>query len=172
MLLAAFRHAGAYDSARRHPYVQTVLRPQLERDAQHVEWVRYTQGPVVVRDPELAHGVHRTLLLHIDPSLDPATVRAFERDLAGMTEYIDAIRNSSLSHVDEVHHPLGPPWTHVWEQEFAALDGLTGPYMQHAYHWALVDTWFDPQAPNHIVNATLIHSACSLRQSILARVPS
>jgi hypothetical protein len=167
MLLAAFGDIGAYESARRHPYVKMVLQPLLERNASHVEWVRYTQGPVVVQDPALTHGVHRTLLLHVDPSVDPETVLAFERDLAGMTQYIDAIRNSSLSHPDEVHNPLGPVWTHVWEQEFADLDGLTGPYMQHAYHWALVDTWFDPQAPNRVVNTTLIHSACSLRRSIL-----
>jgi hypothetical protein len=106
--------------------------------------------------------------VHIDPAASPAAVRAFERDTSAMTRYIPAIRNSSLSRVQEVHNPLGPVWTHVWEQEFTALADLTGPYMQHAYHWALVDTWFDPQAPNRIVDSTLIHAACALRRSILA----
>ena len=85
------------------------------------------------------------------------------------TRYIDAIRNSSLSRVEEVHQPTGPEWTHVWEQEFATLDGLTGPYMMHGYHWSFIDTWFDRQSPRHIVDPVLIHSACALRHSILAR---
>ena len=63
---------------------------------------------------------------------------------------------------------LGPEYTHVWEQEFATLDGLTGPYMQHAYHWSVIDPWFDVQAPVHIVDPELIHSSCGLRRSILA----
>jgi len=156
MVLAAFTDPGAADAA----------IPYLEREVAaldgHVELVRYRQGPVDLRDPARAGGVQRTLLVRVDPAADPAT---FERQLADMPRYIDAIRNSSLSRVDAA---TGPPWTHVWEQEFDTLDGLTGPYMAHPYHWGLVDTWFDPQAPNHLVDSTLIHAACPLDRSILA----
>jgi hypothetical protein len=54
------------------------------------------------------------------------------------------------------------------EQEFETLEGLTGDYMQHAYHWSWVDTWFDPQAPNRIVDTTLVHAMCDLDRSLLA----
>lgn len=168
MLLAAFRDGEAMEAARHHPYVVEVVRPVLERWAAHVESVRYTQGPVVVQDPGIGACLQRTLLLRVDPGADPARVRAFEHEIGDMGAYIDTIVNSSLSRVDEVRHPLGPTWTHVWEQEFASLEGLRGAYMQHPYHWALVDTWFDPQAPNHLVDTTLVHAACDVRQGILA----
>jgi hypothetical protein len=64
-----------------------------------------------------------------------------------MTDYIDAIRNSSLSHVDVVHGVRGPAWTHVW---------------------AHVDTWFDAQSPRRVVDRVLIHAACALRRSVLS----
>ena len=104
----------------------------------------------------------------MDPDTDPELVGRFERELAAMPNYIDAIRNSSLSRIDTMRASLGPEYTHVWEQEFATLGGLTGPYMQHAYHWSVIDPWFDVQAPVHIVDPVLIHSSCELRRSILA----
>ena len=91
----------------------------------------------------------------------------FEHELAAMPNFIDTISNSSLSRIDAMHASLGPDYTHVWEQEFAALDGLAGAYMQHAYHWSVIDPWFDVQAPAHIVDPVLIHSSCDLRRSIL-----
>lgn len=134
----------------------------------HVEVVRYAQGPVRVQSPAIT-GIQRTLLLHVLDGSDPGEVARFEQQLADMGRYIDTIRNSSLSGVDEVWGGTGRPWTHVWEQEFASLDGLTGPYMQHAYHWGVVDTWFDPQAPNHLVDTTIVHAMCTLERSILGR---
>jgi len=169
MVLAAFAEESALENARRSPYATKVLQPLLDQLVARTETTRYHQGPVRIREPELTEGVQRTLLVRVDPATDPGRVAAFERDIADMHRYIDAIRNSSLSRVDEVVNPRGPVWTHVWEQEFATLDGLTGPYMAHAYHWAYVDTWFDPQAPNRIVDRPLVHSACGLRASILGR---
>ena len=167
MLLGAFRDADAYERARRDPYVEKVIRPLLEQCASHVEVVRYSQGTVTANAPTITNGIQRTLLVRVEPAVDTELVQQFEAETAAMTRYIDAIRNSSLSRVDAVHGSRGPEWTHVWEQEFATLDGLTGPYMMHGYHWALVDTWFDPQSPRQIVDPVLIHAACDLRRSIL-----
>jgi Stress responsive A/B Barrel Domain len=167
MVLAAFADLDAYRRARDSPYLADVVRPLLETHAAHVEIVRYEQGPVVVAEPHIS-GIQRTLLIHVDPAADPAAVAEFTHQLASMGCYIDAIRNYSLSRVDEVWGGTGRPWTHVWEQEFRTLDGLTGPYLTHAHHWAVVDTWFDPQAPNHIVDTTLVHAMCVLERSILA----
>lgn len=168
MLLGAFADPDAYERARRDPYVDTIVQPLIRRTAAHIEAVRYAQGSVAVRAPALRDGVHRTLLVRVEPTVARDLVDRFEADVAAMTDYIDAIRNSSLSHVDAVHGGRGPEWTHVWEQEFDDLDGLTGPYMMHGYHWAHVDTWFDPQSPRQIVDPVLIHAACALRRSVLS----
>lgn len=133
-----------------------------------VEVVTYSQGAVRLQEPEIT-GIQRTLLLRVHDGVDPVQVATFERQLADMGSYISEIRNSSLSQVDEVVNGIGPAWTHVWEQEFRSLDDLTGPYMNHAYHFGYIDTWFDPQAPNHVVDTTLVHAMCTLERSILGR---
>jgi len=168
MVLGAFVDADAAARARAHPYVESVVRPLVEACAAHVETVRYRQGPVTLRQPDLSDGIHRTLLLHVDGGTDPTLVERFELDLAGMTRYIDSIRNSALSRVETMTDSLGPEYTHVWEQEFVDLGGLTGPYMMHGYHWSLVDPWFDAQAARPIVDPWLIHASCGLRRSLLA----
>jgi NAD(P)-dependent dehydrogenase (short-subunit alcohol dehydrogenase family) len=168
MLLGAFADAEAAARTRAHPYVESVLRPLVEACAAHVETVRYPQGPATLRQPDLTDGIQRTLLLHVNRDTDPALVEQFERDLADMPRYIDSIRNSALSRVETMTDSLGPEYTHVWEQEFVDLDGLTGPYMMHGYHWSLVDAWFDAQAVHPIVDPRLIHASCGLRTSLLA----
>ena len=146
----------------------SALHGSVAHLASHIETVRYTQGPVRMQEPEIT-GIQRTLLLHVRDGSDTVEVAAFERQLADMGRYVAAIRNSSLSRVDEVWGATGPRWTHVWEQEFRTLADLTGPYMNHGHHFGLVDTWFDPQSPNQIVDTTLVHAMCSLERSILAR---
>ncbi|CAM2778139.1 Dabb family protein [Prescottella defluvii] len=108
--------------------------------------------------------VFRTLLVAVDQATDPELVRQFETETAAMPEYITSIGASQLS---RVHDASGTArWTHVWEQEYVSLDGLTGPYMTHPYHWAHVDRWFDPERGRRIVTA-LCHSFCHVEESIL-----
>ena len=168
MLLTAYADDDARERGQRDRYATSVVQPLLEQCARHVETARYRQGPVDLREPALRDGIQRTLLVHVDPDTAAASVGRFEHDLRDMPRYIDSIRNSSLSRIDAVDASLGPAYTHVWEQEFVDLDGLTGPYMLHAYHWSQVDPWFDAQAPEAIVDPTLVHAACGLRRSILA----
>jgi hypothetical protein len=103
--------------------------------------------------------VKRTLLLRVRPGTDPASVHGLEGALAGMPDHIDAIRSWALSRVDQARHPSR--WTHVWEQEFARLEGLQHDYMVHPYHWTRVDAWFDPEMPTMIVTdlAHLFHQS-------------
>ncbi len=169
MLLSVFADEQAAEGATHASSTWSVIPPLLDQCARHVETVRYTQGAIDLRAPALADGIQRTLLVRVDPSTAPASVERFEQDLRDMPRYIDSIRNSSLSRIDAMEGSLGPAYTHVWEQEFVDLDGLTGPYMTHAYHWSLVDPWFDAQDSGSIVDPTLIHAACGLRRSILAR---
>ena len=79
------------------------------------------------------------------PDTDADTVARFEDELSSMARYIPAIRAWQLSRVDDA---IGTSqWTHVFEQEFSDVDGLMGPYLMHPIHWAVVDRWFDPNAP-------------------------
>lgn len=105
--------------------------------------------------------VYRTLLLRVSPDTETDIVTQFEDELRAMTRFIPAIRAWQLSGVDEA---IGDSqWTHVFEQEFADLDGLTGPYLMHPIHWSVVDRWFDPECPGFIVRDRLCHSFCQLQ---------
>jgi hypothetical protein len=102
--------------------------------------------------------VYRILLLRVPPETPADIVTRFEDELRSMTRFIAAIRAWQLSRVDEA---IGDSqWTHVFEQEFDDLGGLTGPYLMHPIHWAVVDRWFDPECPDAIIRDRLCHSFC------------
>ncbi len=105
-------------------------------------------------------GIYRALLLAVKPAIADATVKRFERELLAMPRYISSIRAWRLSRVAQASGARA--WTHVWEQRYDDLDGLTGEYMMHPYHWARVDRWFDPENPDWIVDTHLCHSFCAL----------
>jgi hypothetical protein len=100
--------------------------------------------------------IKRTLLLRVRADASAAARDRFEADLAAMPEHISTIRSWRLSRIAGTAHDLGE-WTHAWEQEFASLEGLTGEYMTHPYHWTTVDAWFDAEVPDHIVEPELAH---------------
>jgi hypothetical protein len=167
MVLAAFADTDSAQTARHHRYVTSVINPLLASSCHSIEVVRYRQGPVQLRQPGLAGGIQRTLAVSVERSVATDTLTLFENQLAAMAHFIEEIRNCSLSKVDEVEGGRGPRWDYVWEQEYDSIDDLTGPYMNHPYHWAVIDPWFDPQSPTHILNETYLHSVCNLRSSIL-----
>lgn len=103
-------------------------------------------------------GVYRALLLSLRPQAPAAAVARFEREILAMPRYIRSIRAWRLSRVLESSGARR--WSHVWEQRYDGLEGLTGPYMMHPYHWAWVDRWFDPESPDWMVDTHLCHSFC------------
>jgi Stress responsive A/B Barrel Domain len=102
--------------------------------------------------------LYRVLLLRVSPDTDPGTIARFEDELSSMPRYISAIRAWQLSHVDQATGTS--PWTHVFEQEFADVGGLMGPYLMHPIHWSVVDRWFDPECPDVIIRDRVCHSFC------------
>jgi hypothetical protein len=108
-------------------------------------------------------GVYRVLLMSVKPAATPAQIERFECDLLAMPRYIASIRAWRLGRVREAAGARR--WTHVWEQEYADVAGLSGPYMLHPYHWAVVDRWFDPESTDWIVDPWLCHSFCDQRAS-------
>jgi hypothetical protein len=99
--------------------------------------------------------VKRTLALTVRDGTPAEQTRLFERSLQGMPEHIPEIRSWSLSRVRPERSD--GRWTHVWEQEYAALEGLRVAYMRSPYHWAGVDRWFDAEMPCSIVRPQLAH---------------
>lgn len=127
--------------------------------------VRYQTVASGKRDPGLRQGIWRTLLLTVREGVAAAEVEIFEEELLGMPRYMAAIRNWRLARVTTP----GSRWTHVWQQEYAAIDGLMGEYLLHPYHWGWVDRRFDPEFPDvWVVDTGLCHVFCPLETSIIA----
>jgi hypothetical protein len=112
-----------------------------------------TLAPVATRRvPTPPPLVKRTLLLRVRAGAPAELVARFEADLVEMPDHITSIRSWALSRTSG-----STRWTHAWEQEYATLDGLTGEYMLHPFHWTTVDAWFDPEVPEHVVEPELAH---------------
>ncbi|MNO94651.1 Stress responsive A/B Barrel Domain protein [compost metagenome] len=135
-------------------------------DVAQVDRVGYLRLGGGERAVGLQNGIWRTLMLRVRPEQDPSLVVALERDLLRMPAYITSIGNWQLSRVCSAS-----PWTHVWQQEFASLDGLLGEYLTHPFHWGWVDRWFDPEFPEWTVEA-IAHAFCPLATSILSPNPA
>lgn len=116
-----------------------------------------------VREPDIHDAVKRTLLLRVGPAAPPAEVERFEADLLGMPHHITAIRNWRLSRVESSRGG----WTHCWEQEYEDVSGLREDYMNHPYHWAYVDGWFDHEDPKCIVAPEVVHVFYEVSSTIL-----
>ena len=99
-------------------------------------------------------GIWRALIFRVLPEGFPTAAAALESHLLLMPKYIPAIRSWALSPVTSSSG--SQPFTHVWEQEFDDLTGLTEDYMVHPLHWGLVDAWFDAECPNYMVDPRLI----------------
>lgn len=110
--------------------------------------------------------VYRTLLLRVDPGVEPATITRFERELRAMPHYVHTIRSWQLSPVVDAVGTSA--WTHVFEQEFTDVDGLMGPYLMHPIHWAVVDRWFDPETTDVIIRDRVCHSFCAISSPVLS----
>ena len=98
--------------------------------------------------------IKRTLLLSVRPDETAERVHAFERSLAAMPDHISAIRGWILGRVGPGY---AGPWTHVFQQEFATLDGLHVDYLRHPYHWTGIGRWLDPEIPGAITEPDFVH---------------
>ncbi len=114
------------------------------------------------RDPLLRAGVWRTLMFRVRPQASEQQIRALERDLLRMPDYMPGILNWRLARVVSAD-----AWTHVWQQEFASVNDLLGEYLMHPFHWGWVDRWFDPECPDWTV-AAISHAFCPLTTSLIA----
>ncbi|MEE3752941.1 Dabb family protein [Mycobacterium intracellulare] len=133
--------------------------PSVDR----VNGAGYAGAPV--RCGEKLGSVYRTLLLRVQPDTPEHTVARFERELSSMPRHLPTIRAWQLSRVSAVVGNCS--WTHVFEQEFADVEALMGPYLMHPIHWAVVDRWFDPETTDVIIRDRVCHSFCAIPDPVL-----
>ena len=122
---------------------------------------RVTQGAV---NPAGA-GIWRALVFRVMPQGFPDGVRALEAALLLMPRHVRAIRSWALSPVSVCEGAKA--YTHVWEQEFDSLDGLTGEYMTHPVHWGIADAFFDAECPEYIVDPQLVQVVGAIDRTIM-----
>ncbi|MEE6138463.1 Dabb family protein [Mycobacterium sp. 050128] len=140
-------------------FARLLTDPSVSR----VNGAGYAGAPV--RCGDASGTVYRALLLRVLPDTDPETMRRFESELTSMPRYISGIKAWQLSRVDDA---IGTsPWTHVFEQEFADVNALMGPYLMHPIHWAVVDRWFDPETNDVIIRDRVCHSFCAITGPVL-----
>lgn len=127
---------------------------------EHVAWERAVGGG---RSP--GRGIHRVALFCANQSPSAERLAKFAAETVAMPQHIRSIRSWQLATTSDADGSR--PWTHVWEQEYADLEGLTGAYMMHPYHWAHVDRWFDPEWPEWLVDCMLCHAFCATSAPVI-----
>ena len=110
-------------------------------------------------------GIWRALVFRVMPHGFPEGAKVLEQSLLMMPAHMTSIRSWALSPVALCEGPKA--FTHVWEQEFDRLDGLTGEYMTHPIHWGHVDAFFDAECPEYIVDPQLIQVVGRIDRSIM-----
>jgi hypothetical protein len=161
-----FADEGAYRACLAQPLWREEVNPLFEGSTfKKHESVAYQGGLSGAKPVKLNHGVYRTLIMTLRPNTRPQDAAQFDKELAGMPKYISSIKNWQLSHATEGSGSR--KWSIVWEQEYENLNGLTGPYMDHPFHWGLVDRWFNPECSQYIIDKVLCHTYCEFNNSVL-----
>jgi hypothetical protein len=132
--------------------------PALDDPARvaRVEHVACARGALGGRSPR--RGLYRVALFCANRNPDAERLARFAGETSAMPRRIAAIRRWQLA--TPVEASGSRAWTHVWEQEYDDLAGLSGPYMLHPCHWSEVDRWFDPEEPDWLIDPLLCHSFC------------
>lgn len=110
-------------------------------------------------------GIWRALVFRVVPQGFPQQAARLEDEVLLFPKYISTIKSWALSQVSLVEGPKA--FTHVWEQEYDSVEGLTGEYMTHPLHWGLVDSYFDAELPQYIVDPHLIQVVGEIDGSIM-----
>lgn len=110
-------------------------------------------------------GIWRALVFRVMPHGFPDLARELEEKTLLFPKYISTIRSWALNPVSFVEGPKA--YTHVWEQEFDSVEGLTGEYMANPIHWGVVDAYFDADYPEYIVDPQLIQLVGRIDRPVL-----
>ncbi len=166
-----FPDRAAATAARQSPAWRDRIVPALDHDGQRWTALGLETIGAGLRRPDLKEGIKRTALFRQLPNASRDDLERFEQDLLEMPAHVPAILNWRLARAVplEWSSAASPAWTHVWEQEYDQLEGLTVDYMVHPHHWAHVDRWFDPESGRQIIDTQLCHAFSPLSGTILGR---
>lgn len=147
------------------------VAPVLDEYCEAVHAFALTPIEGGVTDKSISQGVKRTAFFRLLPGAPDVRATQFEQDLLEMPRHIPEIVNWRLSRAEATpwNRSEVTPWTYIWEQEFATLEGLTGPYMIHPHHWSHVDRWFDPESGDQIVDVAISHAFSFFDNALLAQ---
>tara|TARA_R110000823_G_scaffold119998_14_gene244476 strand:- start:9671 stop:10729 length:1059 start_codon:yes stop_codon:yes gene_type:complete len=157
-------------AARQSAVWRDAIAPALDTHCAAVHALALDTIGAGLREPALSGSVKRTAFFRLLPGVGGETAVRFERDLLEMPLHIPEIRNWRLSRAIAADWcRVGEaPWSYVWEQEFADLNGLIGPYMVHPHHWGHIDRWFDPESGVQAIDARLSHAFSPLSSSLMS----
>ncbi len=159
-----FADRAAYEAAERHATWGRVNAVLADQDkvglVQSAACEAFSAGG---RSPDT--GIYRVALFCANRDATPDRQAQWEAEVAEMPRHVTSIRSWQLGRVMETSGSRG--WTHVWEQEYDTLEGLTGPYMMHPCHWAQVDRWFDPEYPEWLVDTLVCHTFCATKAPVI-----
>ncbi|HLS81660.1 MAG TPA: Dabb family protein [Steroidobacter sp.] len=110
-------------------------------------------------------GLYRVALFCANHAPSAERLARYDAETRAMPRYIRTIRSWQLATTCEATGSR--PWTHVWEQEYEDLAGLTGAYMMHPFHWAHIDRWYDPESPHWLVDPYVCHGFCATRAPVI-----
>ena len=162
--------SGAAAAAQQSAAWREQLLPALERYCLACHALQLETVAAGLRQPGITGAIKRTAYFRMLPGTTAGQAQRFEQVLLAMPAQIPQILNWRLSKASTLTWDSAAcnPWTYVWEQEFASLDDLLGPYMVHPHHWAHVDRWFDPESGAQAVDVNLSHAFCAIKASVLS----
>lgn len=158
------------DAAQRSATWRESILPALDRYCLTVHALQLDTVAAGLRRPGIANAIKRTAYFRLLPGTTAQQAKDFEQVLLAMPAQIPEILNWRLSRASVLPWDTAhcDPWSYIWEQEFASLDHLLGPYMLHPHHWAHVDRWFDPESGVQAVDVRLSHAFCAIEASVLS----
>lgn len=166
-----FPDAASAEEARQSALWTNTIAPAISQHCTTCHALGLLTLEAGARKPSLKNAIKRTAYFRLLPETSETSARRFEQNLLEMPMQIPEILNWRLSCARTLpwHHSEQAPWTYVWEQEFARLDDLLGPYMTHPHHWAHIDRWFDPESGAQTVDTHLSHAFSPLRESLIGK---
>jgi hypothetical protein len=159
------------DAAHRSDFWQFEVMAALDQYCMACHALNLDTVAAGVRRTALTSAIKRTAYFRLLPGTTPAQAQRFEQDLLEMPAQIPQILNWRLSRAGVLPWDSDScdAWSYVWEQEFASLDDLLGPYIAHPHHWAHIDRWFDHESGVQAVDVQLSHAFCMNNSSILSQ---
>lgn len=119
------------------------------------------------RETDIGSSLKRTIFFRAGDDLTEAQHGELLKALGDWSRHLPEIRNWTVSRIASSTGPIR--WTYCSEQEFHDLDAIMGPYLNHPYHWAVIDRLFHRESPTQMAYE-YTHTIRPISSSVLARI--